>query len=55
MMNMMVQISFKSKMVAAMIYHPLLMIFRIKVTLYNGVIAELRPSPKWTVDGSILS
>ena len=29
-------ISFKNKKAAAMIYHPLLMIFLIKVTLLNG-------------------
>ena len=29
-------ISSKNKMAAAMIYHPLLVIFLIKVTLFNG-------------------
>ena len=53
----------KNNMAAALIHHLPLIIFLIKVTLFNGTnctivqpfIGELRPSPKWTVDGSILS
>ena len=49
-------ISIKNKMVVAMIYHPLLMIFLIKVMVQiEPVISELRSSRKWTVDGSIPS
>ena len=56
-------ISYKNKKAAAMIYHPLLMIFLIKnniiqqykLKFIGPVIAELRPSPEWTVHSFIFS
>ena len=56
-------ISSKNRTAAAMIYHPFHMIFLIKsnivqwykLKLIEPVINELRPSPKWNVDGSNFS
>ena len=54
-------ISSKDRKAAAMIYHPLNIsdesniVHKYILKFIEHVIAELRPSPEWTVDGCILS